>query len=264
MEVLISSLYCGYEKIDELHRFLDSLEGKFGGEYTVMNKPEYIKFFEDVVKMAYYPISFHGPLIDAEPVSKKGSADYGAFISAYEKTFELAKKYNARHVVYHTSYLPFKEDELERNFDICVENTAKIVDMANKANVKLLIENLPNPPGGLALIDGKRFFELFKYVDAKAIIDTGHANIMGLDYERFIRENCDRVQAYHFHNNQGKWDTHNSIFDGTFDFEKMKAVYNELTPDADIVIEYKPTCGLSFTDIAKHGEYIMESFIKFR
>lgn len=180
MEVLISSLYCGYEKIDELHRFLDSLEGKFGGEYTVMNKPEYIKFFEDVVKMAYYPISFHGPLIDAEPVSKKGSADYGAFISAYEKTFELAKKYNARHVVYHTSYLPFKEDELERNFDICVENTAKIVDMANKANVKLLIENLPNPPGGLALIGGKRFLSFLNMLTPKLLSTQATPTLWGL------------------------------------------------------------------------------------
>ena len=260
MTLLISSLYCGYEKIEELDAFLKDNDGVFGGEYTFKNDAEYIRRFENVIKYADYPVSFHGPLINAEPFSLKGSADYDMFIESYEKTFELAAKYNARHVVYHTSYKPFKKEDIPFAFDICFENTAKIVDMAKQAGVKLLIENLPIPPGGDALIDNEKFFDMFKKLDAFVIIDTGHANITGLDVERFVGEYSDRVKAYHIHNNKGRWDTHNSIFEGTFDFTAFEEVYKKYTPYNDIVLEYKPTCGLSYSDIKGHGLYVKNRF----
>jgi len=261
MALLISSLYCGYEKIEELDRFLKENEGTFGGEYTFKNDKDYVKKFENTIKNADYDLSFHGPLINAEPAALKGSAEYRDFTEAYEKTFELAKKYNARHVVYHTSYKPYKGDDIPRAFEICFENTKHIVEMAKRAGVRLLIENLPVPPGGLALIDNEKFFDMFKKLDADAIIDTGHANITGLDCEKFISEYADRVKAYHFHNNMGRWDTHNGVFDGTFDFLAFENLFKKYTPDRDIVIEYKPTCGLGYEDIKKHGIYIKQRFL---
>ncbi len=261
MQILISSLFCGYEKIKELDRFIkNECKGKFGAEYTFKNDKDYIPVFEGIIKNADYPISFHGPLIGAEPASRKGTEDYEKFIAAYEKTFELAKKYNARHVVYHTSYLPYKKEEIAENLEICIENTEKIIAMAKSADVKLLVENLPTPPKGLALIDNKAFFSLFNRLDADIIIDTGHANITGLDYGAFIEKYSNRVEAYHFHNNEAKADTHKNIFEGTFDFDKMKKVYQKFTPKADIIMEYKPNGIVTYDDIKKHAEYVFENF----
>lgn len=260
--VLISSLYCGYEKIEALDRFLkDECKCAFGGEYTFVNHRDYVERFENVIKNADYPISFHGPLIDAEPASESKD-EYEKFILSYEKTFDLAKKYNARHVVYHTSYKPYKKDEIDRYFEICLKNTQTVLDMAKKAKVKVLIENLPAPPKGLALIDGKAFFSLFKRLDADIIIDTGHANLMGLDYVSFIEEYAPKVRAYHFHNNHADWDSHRPIFDGTFDFNKLEEAYKKFTPNADIVVEYKLHKDVSFLDIKNHAEYISERFCR--
>ena len=261
MALLISSLYCGYEKIEELDAFLKDNEGALGGEYTFKNDVEYIRRFENVLKYADYPLSFHGPLINAEPFSLKGSKDYDMFIESYEKTFELASKYSARHVVYHTSYKPFKKENIPFAFEVCFENTARIVGMAEQAGVRLLIENLPIPPGGEALIDNKMFFDMFKKLDAFAIIDTGHANITGLDVEKFVAEYGNRVKAYHIHNNKGMWDTHNSIFEGTFDFSEFEKIYKKYTPFNDIILEYKPTCGLSYGDIKEHSLYVKNRFM---
>lgn len=260
--VLISSLYCGYEKIEELDAFLkEDCKGAFGGEYTFVNRKDYVVRFENVIKNADYPISFHGPLIDAEPASESRD-EYERFILSYEKTFDLAKKYNARHVVYHTSYKPYKKEEIPYFTEICIKNTETVLDMAKKAGVRLLIENLPAPPKGLALIDSKAFFSLFKSLEADIIIDTGHANLMGLDYPSFIEEYAHRVKAYHFHNNHGDWDSHRPVFDGTFDFDKLERAYKKFTPDADIVVEYKPHKDVLFSDIKSHAEYISKRFCR--
>ncbi len=261
MALLISALYCGYDKISELDRFLKEREGRFGGEYTCKNDRAYLKRLEELIKNADYPISFHGPLVDAEPASLKGSREYDEFVAAYDKTFELAKKYGARHIVYHTSYKPYKKEDIPKAFDICFENTAFVADMAKKAGVRLVIENLPIPPGGLSLIDNEAFFAMFKSLESDILIDTGHANISGLDLKRFAAGYAGRIKACHFHNNEGKADTHNSIFEGSFDFRGFKEIYKKYMPGADIVLEYKPGCGLSFLDIESHGEYVIKEFI---
>ncbi|MBE6007623.1 MAG: sugar phosphate isomerase/epimerase [Lachnospiraceae bacterium] len=261
MALLISSLYCGYEKIEELDRFLKDSGDVFGGEYTFKNDTDYIRRFESVIKYADYPISFHGPLINAEPFSLKGSRDYNMFIEAYEKAFELAVKYGARHIVYHTSYKPYKREDIPFAFEVCLENTYRIAEMAKQAGVSLLVENLPIPPGGEALIDNEKFFGMFKKLDADVIIDTGHANITGLDVEAFVAQYGERVKAYHIHNNKGRYDTHNSIFEGSFDFSAFEKVYKKYTPFNDIILEYKPTCGLDYADIKEHCMYIKNRFL---
>ena len=264
MALLISSLYCGYEKIEELDRFIRDNEGAFGGEYTFKNDREYIKKLEGLLFGAPYDVSIHGPLIDAEPSAPKGSKEYESFIEAYEKTFETAIKLKARHIVYHTSYLPYKKEDIKKAFDVCYENTAGIVDMAKKAGVKLLVENLPTPPGGLSLIDNDVFQTMVENIGADVIIDTGHANITGFDVEKFVAKNFNKVKAYHFHNNSGKGDTHRGIFDGSFDFDMLEKVYKKYTCGADIIIEYKPTNGLSYEDIKNHSQYIKNKFLNNR
>lgn len=262
MAVLVSSLYSGYDKINELDEFIKNVNTEnLGGEFTFKNDPDYIRKLERILSNADYPVSFHGPLINTEAASVKGTRQYDMFIENYIKTFEIAKKYGVRHVVYHTSYKPYKPEEIPAALEICMENTEKAAFMAKQAGVNLLIENLPVPPGGIQLISNENFFEMFKILpETNIIIDVGHANITGLDYESFIKKYHSRVKAYHIHNNEGKADIHNSIFKGTFDFERFKSVYKAFTPDRDIVLEYKPQSGLSYEDIKRHAEYVKREF----
>lgn len=261
--VLVSSLYSGYDKIDELDNFIKNIGMEnVGAEFTFKNDPDYIRKLEAILSNADYPFSFHGPLINTEAASVKGTREYDAFVENYIKTFESAKKFGVSHVVYHTSYKPYKPEDITQALEICIENTDKISTMARQAGVNLLIENLPVPPGGLQLISNENFFNLFKILpETNIIIDIGHANITGLDYEAFIKEYSNRVRAFHIHNNEGKADIHNSIFKGTFDFNRFKRVYKTYTRDRDIVLEYKPQSGLTYGDIRSHAAYVKKEIL---
>ena len=65
MAVLVSSLYSGYDKINELDEFIKNVNTEnLGGEFTFKNDPDYIRKLERILSNADYPVSFHGPLIN--------------------------------------------------------------------------------------------------------------------------------------------------------------------------------------------------------
>ena len=94
--------------------------------------------------------------------------------------------------------------------------------------------------------------------DAISIIDVGHSHINNMDIEGFLIKHSDRVKAYHFHNNNGIDDQHNSINDGSIDYDKILELFKKYTPNADIVLEYEPHTSLSNDDLLKQFQYILE------
>ena len=77
------------------------------------------------------------------------------------------------------------------------------------------------------------------------LIDMGHAYLTQLPMGGFLENYGERIHAYHFHNNDGMKDCHNSILKGKIDYEKFAVLFQKYTPDARIVLEYEPHAWVS-------------------
>ena len=92
----------------------------------------------------------------------------------------------------------------ELNIIMCVENlynsTAKHLTEGPCCNAKKMIERID------------QFNDKFKSEVLGFCFDTGHANLLGLDFEKFITTLGDRLKVLHIHDNDGVRDLHQVPF----------------------------------------------------
>ncbi|MBR1728401.1 MAG: sugar phosphate isomerase/epimerase [Selenomonadaceae bacterium] len=92
----------------------------------------------------------------------------------------------------------------ELNIIMCVENlynsTAKHLTEGPCCNAKKMIERID------------QFNDKFKAEVLGFCFDTGHANLLGLDFEKFITILGDRLKVLHIHDNDGVRDLHQVPF----------------------------------------------------
>lgn len=107
------------------------------------------------------------------------------------------------------------------------QETAKFLDsvapLAREMGITICIENLYDSRGG-HLVEGPccnakkaveridRFNEKYRAEVLGFCFDTGHANIVGLDFEAFIRTLGGRLKVLHVHDNDGISDLHQIPF----------------------------------------------------
>ncbi len=105
--------------------------------------------------------------------------------------------------------------------------TAKFIDsiapLAKEMGITICIENLYDSVGG-HLVEGpcchaKKAAERIDYFNEKYgaevlgfCFDVGHANIVGIDFERFITTIGSRLKVLHIHDNDGIYDLHQIPF----------------------------------------------------
>ena len=174
---------------------------------------------------------FHGPFNELFPSaidSKVRALSLDRFCQAYE----LAKKYNAKKIVFHSGYYSnmyypcfFKErsivfwkefmDRIDGDIEVVIENVfdddpevlKEIIDKVNRPNLKLCL-------------------------------DIGHANCYtNIGVVNWIKELGSRISHFHIHNNDGKVDTHNSIDDGIIDMKEVFKAIDEYCPLSTISLE---------------------------
>ena len=77
----------------------------------------------------------------------------------------------------------------------------------------------------------------------------GHLHVAGWNAERVLKALGKRVEGFHFHNNDGRDDTHCRITDGTLDYTEVMRLYRRYTPNADITLEYGDNHGITCDDV---------------
>lgn len=196
------------------------------------------------------PLTFHGPWIGVEVTSAPDS-DAGQWLkTAYTNVFDLAAQYAARHVVVHYSQLHFDEKTHATAQQHAYQNLADLLALAEARGVNMVIENLCRAKTGIHLFSNEEYFDLFeRFPKAHAIIDVGHANVNGLDVERFLATYGERVTSYHLNNNDGTGDLHWNIFRGTYPIREHMKWVRKYTPDANVVLEYEPHVQLSLSEL---------------
>ena len=195
-----------------------------------------------VMKNRTGALSIHGQFVDidlaAENLNEQEILEY------YKWAFDSYNKYGAEHFAIHPDgklNAPATEEEIAQMRLRALDRIGKLSELAKAEGVNLLVENLRSKGYGM-IFDCDSFIDLFKQIpDVDCLIDTGHMNLAGWDFEYVLSRLGDRIKSYHINDNDGVQDSHQPVGRGTVDWEKFFSVYKKHTPDAELVLEYKGT-----------------------
>lgn len=265
MKVFVSSLIRDLSEMTSVAEWVDSLGHEdIGVELIAFTHLEsYWHTLCGLLKKLRCPVTFHGPFIGVEGTSAPGTQAHSWLMESYRRVFQLARTHNVRHIVYHTTQLPFRPEQVKSACALAEENLSGILAMAEEMGVSVLIENLsyPRMADRVPLYTSTAYGSFFtRHPNANSIIDIGHAHMNAMDLPGFLQQHGDRVKAYHFHNNDGEQDMHSDIFSGTFSYNDFAPIYRQYTPNADIVLEYEPHVALDNKALHRQIAYVFSTF----
>lgn len=248
MKLFISSLVRGMAQMEKIALWVDQKqETGLGVELIAFTHDEvYWDRLKRLLSKLSCPLTFHGPYINVEATSPKGTLEYSHLIDSYCRVCSLAAEYHVNHIVFHYTQKGVLAEEKPYVKDRMIENLGTILDIGKREGAEILVENLPYPSNGLPLCTNEEYKELYDlFPNMCGLIDMGHAYLTQLPMGGFLENYGERIHAYHFHNNDGMKDCHNSILNGKIDYEKFAVLFQKYTPDARIVLEYEPHAWVS-------------------
>lgn len=252
MKYCISDLIVGMDHIREFGEWLSSCGREdVGIEFSAFTHSEaFWKELCDVVPRMTCPMTFHGPYVKIEATSPLDSPEHAWLMESYGKVFALAAANGVRHIVFHYSQLQFTAETLPEAQRNAYQVMRDLTALARAMGVNFVIENLCRQPVGRHLFTNEEYFEIFERIPGtKSLIDIGHANVNGLDMERFLALYGDRVKGFHVHNNNGLRDQHLDYRNGTAAIRDVMHWAGKYTKDASIVLEYEPHEHLSHAEL---------------
>lgn len=268
MAIFVSSLIRSMDGMEGIATWVDQLrDPQVGVELIAFTHDEaYWERLEKTLQGLTCPRTFHGPYVGTEGACSPDSPEQAHLFASYRRTFYLAERYRAAHVVYHFTQTTFAADTaapvIDKRRHQAEANALAIQALADEYGVTVLFENLPCPGTRLPLHTNAQYMAFLDANPAtRTIIDIGHANMNGLDVASFIERYGPRVESYHFHNNDGERDQHKDIFEGTFDYDAFAPAFRRHTPHADIVLEYEPHVQLSGAELLARVDYLKRVYL---
>lgn len=176
--------------------------------------------------------SIHGPCMTVNLADVNDTA----YLQRYEETFAYAKQRGAAFVVVHTNeQWQGKREDVQALVKKRLHHIEALAQRMQGAvmvieNVGLNQYNLFNEEEYMALLS--------EFPTAKSLIDVGHAQVNGWNFEQFIRELGPRITAFHLHDNDGKHDQHLPIGTSSIDWPHLLMILKNYAPQAVLVLEY--------------------------
>lgn len=156
------------------------------------------------------------------PTGKKEVNEY-LWNEVAPKSMQICKYLECPYIVIHgykmARYLGSEDAEWAHTSELL----EYLAPMAKEMGITLCIENLYDGPAG-HLMEGpccdvnkavERIDRMNDKYGAEVLgfcFDTGHANLVGLDFERFLTTLGHRLKVLHIHDNDGKYDLHQIPF----------------------------------------------------
>ena len=242
MTVLISTNMYVSKDFDRVLTYVKEFDGKVGVEvFPMFHEPEYEKILQTCAPLlSKVPISFHGPYYHADYSAPYGSECYEKTMKMTEKTLEYCQNLKSKYMVFHHNNFRVSAENKQNMIENACINFRKVEKMYADCGISVVVENAGVLQNGSMLLDQNEFINLCKKEDYRVLIDIGHAHANGWDLCSVMEALKERIAAYHLHNNDGVHDSHQRICDGTLDFDSFFERAKELTPSADLVLEYNP------------------------
>ena len=139
------------------------------------------------------------------------------------KSMELCHYFNCPYIVVHGFKLAYYLGTGEKEWEQTEKFIHSIAPMAKEMGITICIENLYSGLGGHLVegpcCDAKKAAERIDRINERYnapvlgfCFDTGHANLVGIDFERFIGTLGNRLKVLHIHDNDGIADLHQIPF----------------------------------------------------
>lgn len=170
----------------------------------------------------------------------------------YLKCISIAKEIGAQVLVVHSTFMPGLTTWKYKDWLHCqVDLLGTLATEAQKDDIVIVVENIidHNPSNILDIINEVNLNNL------KICLDFGHYNLISseiaiLDWIETIQNHLHYVHA---HNNNGRYDSHNSLDNGTLDFESIIPRLQQISPVPKVAIEtYSLDCAKKSIDFIRN------------
>lgn len=172
----------------------------------------------------------HGPFNELfpcaiDPLARKLAAH------RYRQAAERAKAYGAKKLVLHGGYNPriyYREWYVEQSIAFWREFYRQ------DPGIEIVLENVLEEEPEMLL-------EIIRGVDRedfRMCLDVGHVNVYSqIPVQDWVRECADWIDHFHVHNNDGSWDTHSPLTEGTIPIRALMGDIRRLCPKATVTLE---------------------------
>lgn len=145
-----------------------------------------------------------------------------AAVDEIRRLFELSRQSDVQVVTVHPGFVNgIAFLDRSRALEMTKRSVRELAPFAEEQGVVMALENLPANINATCT----RADELLEVLDgtsAAICFDMGHANTSG-ELDNMLKL-APRFRNVHLHNNDGKWDQHNILDDGTADLGKVMSV----------------------------------------
>lgn len=173
---------------------------------------------------------FHGPFNELFPCAIDPKARELA-VYRYRQAIHLAKAYGVRKMVIHGGYQPrmyypiwYVEQSILFWKDFFKEDP----------EVEIVLENVLEEEPGMLL-------DIVRGVDdprLRLCLDVGHVNVYSdVPVMAWLETWAPWISHFHIHNNDGSWDTHNALYQGSLPIKELLDRAEDLCPEATFTLE---------------------------
>ncbi len=164
----------------------------------------------------------HMPYPNYVPNGKKELNDYLRHVVA-PKSMQVCAFFKCPYIVVHGFKLSRNLGSEEAEWQQTEKFLDSLAPLAKEMGITICVENIYDMIGG-RIVEGPccnakkaaeridRFNEKYHAEVLGFCFDTGHANLTGLDFERFITGLGERLKVFHIHDNDGVRDLHQIPF----------------------------------------------------
>jgi len=207
--------------------------------FPMWPEEEFVRFIKEHSSVLRGIVSsFHEPFHFCEHSARHGSREHQETLDTCRRTFECAANLGAKHMVFHHNNRQVTPAVKEDMIKYSRENLHEMNEIAAEYKIPYLVENAGVVPWHNMLFTEDEFIALFDEIDNDCLLDIGHVHCNGWDLQRIMNALSGRIAAYHVHNNDGIYDSHKRVTDGTITMAAFIHLCNKLTPGAQIILEY--------------------------
>lgn len=175
-------------------------------------------------------VIFHAPFNELFPCAIDPKArELAAF--RYRQAIDLALGYGASKIVIHGGYNPY----IYYPVWYTEQSILFWKDFLQEApQIQIVLENVLEEESSL-LLDIVR---AVNHPNFRMCLDIGHVNAYASHSPvQWLEECADWISHFHIHNNDGSWDSHSSLGDGTIPMETLLRQADSVCPEATYTLE---------------------------
>ena len=175
------------------------------------------------------PLLFHEPVWGVEHGAPKGSPAYESGMFHLRLTRKYAQILHPSGMVCHLNNGPVPGELRNRVLANALENLEEVREMF--PGTEIFVENTGLKTDRTMLLDQAEFTDLCRDRHLPVLIDVGHAHANGWDLPGLISSLQGQIRGFHLHNNDGRFDLHQRLGDGTLNMPELIPLIVAAAPD---------------------------------